>query len=182
MTPRYVMVIETRKCVRCKACTIACRAENDVPEGESRNWVIETDVRGQFPNLGITFEPGQCMQCENPHCVRVCPVGATERHADGIVRIDPDTCIGCRYCIQACPYDARFPNKENGIAEKCDFCTHRLRSGREPACVETCPSRARVIGDINDPDSEVSRLLATHRTHRRKVEAGTNPQIYYIDP
>ena len=87
MTPRYAMVIQAEKCVRCMACVVACRAENDVPEGESRNWIAESGIRGEFPNLGITFEPGQCMQCENPHCVRVCPVGATTKDEDGVVRV-----------------------------------------------------------------------------------------------
>jgi tetrathionate reductase subunit B len=181
MKPRYGMVILTQRCIRCMGCVVACRAENDVPEGESRNWIRETGVRGEFPNLGMAYEPGQCMQCAEPHCVRVCPVGATTKDDDGVVRIDRDTCIGCRYCMQACPYDARFPNRELGVADKCDFCTHRVRAGREPACVETCPTRARVFGDLNDPESEVSKLIARHRTRRDKVEAGTGPQIYYID-
>jgi tetrathionate reductase subunit B len=181
MKPRYVMVIRTEKCVRCMACTVACRAENDVPDEESRNWIMESEERGHFPNLGITFEPGQCMQCQQPHCVRVCPAGATHKNENGIVVIDRDVCIGCRYCIQACPYDARFPNKELGVADKCDYCLHRIKAGREPACVETCPSRARVFGDLNDPNSKVSKLIAEHRTRRRKVEAGTGPRIYYID-
>ena len=181
MTPRYGMVILTNRCVRCMACVVACRAENNVPAGESRNWILETEVRGEFPNLGLSYEPGQCMQCEKPHCVRVCPVGATSKDEDGIVRIDRDLCLGCRYCIQACPYAARFPNTDLGVADKCDFCTHRVRAGREPACVDTCPSRARVFGDLNDPESEVSKLIAQNRTRRVKVEAGTDPKIYYID-
>jgi Fe-S-cluster-containing dehydrogenase component len=179
--PHYVMVIDNRICVRCKACTVACRAENDVPRGHSRNWVSETEVRGSYPNLGVSFEPGQCMQCANPHCVRVCPVKATTKDDDGVVRIDSDICIGCRYCMEACPYDARYFDKERGVADKCDYCTHRILAGGEPSCVATCPSRARVFGDLNDSKSEVARLIATHRTSRRKVEAGTEPQIYYID-
>ena len=181
MSPRYGMVIRTERCVRCKACVVACRAENEVPEENSRNWIGETEVRGQFPNLGVDFVPGQCMQCDNPHCVRVCPVGATDKDEDGVTRINRDTCIGCRYCIQACPYDARFPNKELGVADKCDFCTERVRNGQEPACVDTCPSKTRVFGDLDDPNSEVAKLIAANRTHRKKVEAGTKPKLYYID-
>ncbi len=181
MTPRYVIVVFNQKCVRCKACAVACRAENDVPEEYSRNWITESPERGEFPNLGITFEPGQCMQCDNPHCARVCPVGATDKGEHGVVHINTDTCIGCRYCMMACPYDARYYDRERGIVDKCNYCYGRVRSGREPACVATCPSRARVFGDINDPQSEVSRLLAKYRTQRRKVEAGTGPQIYYVE-
>jgi len=163
------------------ACVVACRAENDVPEGASRNWIAESGERGHYPKLGMSFVPGQCMQCDNPHCIRVCPVGATSQGTDGVVRINRDMCIGCRYCILACPYDARFPNRELGVADKCDFCTHRITSGREPACVETCPSRTRIFGDLNDADSPVARFITEHKTNRKKVEAGTRPMIFYYD-
>ncbi len=178
---RYAMAIRTANCVRCMGCVVACRAENDVPEGSSRNWIGQTELRGRFPHVGVDFVPGQCMQCEEPHCARVCPVGATSKDEDGVVRIDRDVCIGCRYCVLACPYDARFANHELGVADKCDFCTDRVRAGREPACVQTCPSRTRVFGDLDDPDSEISTLVASERTHRKKLEAGTEPKIFYID-
>lgn len=181
MNQRFVMVVFNEKCVRCKACAVACRAENDIPDQHSRNWITESPERGRFPNLGISFEPGQCMQCDNPHCARVCPAGATEKGGRGIVHIDRNKCIGCRYCMLACPYDARYYDEEAGVVDKCNFCFDGLRRGKEPACVSTCPSRARVFGDINDPRSEVSKLLAKHRTQRRKVEAGTGPAIYYIE-
>ncbi|NNE42873.1 MAG: 4Fe-4S dicluster domain-containing protein [Gemmatimonadetes bacterium] len=181
MKPRYVMVIETEKCVRCMACVVSCREENDVPEGHSRNWIAVDGPRGKYPSLGMSFVPGQCMQCAEPHCVRVCPTGATFQNDVGVTEVDPEMCIGCRYCMQACPYDARYFDREKGIVDKCDFCMHRVRRGQEPSCVTTCPSRARHFGDINDPESEVSKLIASRRTHRKKVEAGTDPQIYYVD-
>ncbi len=180
MSPRFGMVIETEKCVRCMACVVACRTENDVPAGHSRNWIAVDGVRGIFPALGVSFVPGQCMQCEEPHCVRVCPTGATFSNELGIVEVDPNVCIGCRSCMLACPYEARYYDAERGVVDKCNYCMHRIRKGMETACVTTCPSRARHFGDLNDPDSEVSRIITGRRTSRKNVEAGTDPRIYYV--
>jgi tetrathionate reductase subunit B len=177
---RSAMVIDPRLCIGCQACMVACTAENGVPLGEHRNWV-RSELRGSYPELSLHIEPGQCMQCTDPPCVRVCPTGASFiGRLDGIVKIDPDTCIGCRYCMQACPYGARFFDEEAGVVDKCDFCVRRLAEGREPACVQTCPTKVRVFGDLDDPDSEVSRLLRKHTTETRKTQAGTHPNLYYI--
>jgi len=176
---RYIMVIDDRACLNCQACVVACKAENEVPLGHNRNWVREVE-QGRYPVVSVQFEPGQCMQCENPPCVRVCPTGASYVDPDGIVLIRAEDCIGCRYCIEACPYDARYHHEESGTVDKCTFCRHRIDQGLEPACVTTCPTRARVFGDVLDPDSEVSQLLARHRTEVRKQEAGTDPQIFYL--
>jgi Fe-S-cluster-containing dehydrogenase component len=119
------------------------------------------------------------MQCSNPPCVRVCPTGASYIDDNGIVQINPDDCIGCRYCVQACPYDARYYHEESGTVDKCNFCTHRVARGLEPACVVTCPTKVRVFGDLMDPDSEITRLLDTRRTEVPKREAGTSPNIFY---
>ena len=177
---RYAMVLEPALCIDCKACMVACTAENDVPLGDHRNWV-SSELKGSYPELSLHIEPGQCMHCDDPPCVRVCPTGASfiSDHG-GIVKVDADKCIGCRYCVLACPYGARFPNEELGIVDKCTFCDHRLAAGREPACVETCPTDVRVFGDLDDPDSEVSRLLRTRVTVVKKKEAGTRPNLYYI--
>jgi len=176
----YVFVIEPSRCLDCEACMVACSVENRVPIGKHRNWVGRRGPTGHFPALGLYFEPGNCMHCDNPPCERVCPTGATYRREDGIVLINQDICIGCRYCIQACPYDARYFDEEKGVVDKCTFCVHRLDAGQPPACVETCIGRARHFGDLNDPDSEVSRLLATHRYEVVYPEAGSGPNIYYI--
>ncbi|NOZ09736.1 MAG: 4Fe-4S dicluster domain-containing protein [Gammaproteobacteria bacterium] len=177
---RYAMVIDTRRCVGCHACSVACKAEFDVPLGFYRSWV-EYVEKGTFPDVRRSFLPRLCNQCSNPPCVDVCPTGATwQREEDGIVEIDPDICIGCKYCILACPYDARFANPVTGTAEKCDFCLHRVRNGLEPACVETCIGRARIFGDLNDPNSEVGRLLATTAVTVLRQEMGTKPNVYYI--
>ncbi len=179
-TKKYGMLIEQSRCINCKACMIACQAENNVPLHKHRNWIEESEVRGTYPNLGLDFTPNQCNHCDNPHCERVCPTGATFINDDGIVLINYDSCIGCRFCMMACPYDARYVDKERGVVDKCTYCTQRIYQGREPACLETCPGKVRTFGDLNDPKSEISLKIATHRTEVKYPETGTKPRIYYI--
>ena len=137
-------------------------------------------LRGSYPRLGQAFTPGQCMQCGNTPCKRVCPTRATGVGAGGIVTVEDKKCIGCKYCMTACPYNARYYSEERGAVDKCTFCVHRLEQGRLPACVETCPTTVRVFGDLNDPQSEVSRLLV-ERPHRvLKPEMGTKPFLFYL--
>ncbi len=176
---RWGMVIDLRKCIGCQACTVACAMENATPTGYNRTVVsvyeIDTEDgprRAQLPRL--------CNHCTDAPCLRVCPTQATFRTEDGIVVIDQDKCIGCAYCAQACPYEARFVNPDTGTVDKCNFCLHRLRAGLLPACVETCVGGARVFGDLNDPESSVSRLLAEHETQVLKPKAGTHPNVFYI--
>lgn len=176
---RNALVIDSRKCIDCKACVVACRAENHVPLGHSRNR-INDERRGVWPQLFVTFEPEQCHHCANPSCVRVCPTGASFQRDDGLVLVNQDDCIGCRYCIIACPYDARFFREDQGVVEKCTFCVQRVDRGDPPACVETCPSKVRAFGDITDPQSEISQLLARRAYRVHKPETGNGPQIYYL--
>jgi tetrathionate reductase subunit B len=177
-TPRYAMVIDDAACLDCEACMVACKAENAVPPGHSRNWVRQAE-RGRYPVVSVQMEPGQCMQCDNPPCVRVCPTGASFVDSGGIVLVNARDCIGCRYCIQACPYGARYFDEQSGTVDKCTFCRHRVDEGLEPACVTTCPTRARVFGDTADPLSAVSMALARARVEVRKEQAGTEPKVYY---
>lgn len=176
---RYGMLIDTRRCVGCHACSISCRAENNVPENYHRSWVEYTE-KGTFPDATLHFLPRLCNQCSTPQCTSVCPTNATYIRDDGIVVIDPEICIGCKYCIQACPYDARFINPETGAADKCDFCVDRLAVGMEPACVASCFNRARIFGDLNDPNSEISRLIAKNAVTVLRPEMGTQPNVFYI--
>jgi Fe-S-cluster-containing dehydrogenase component len=176
---RYALVIDSKKCINCKACVVACRAENTVPLSKSRNWIGE-EHRGEWPRLLAAFEPEQCHHCESPACVRVCPTGASYRRADGIVVIKESDCVGCRYCMIACPYDARFFREDKGVVEKCDLCARRIDRGDVPACVETCPSKVRVFGDLNDPSGRLHELLSKRLYRTKKQEAGTESQIYYL--
>lgn len=176
---RYALVIDSKKCINCKACVVACRAENTVPLGKSRNWISE-EHRGQWPKLMAAFEPEQCHHCKSPACVRVCPTGASYQRTDGIVAIKEADCVGCRYCMIACPYNARFFREDKGVVEKCHLCAHRVDRGELPACVETCPSKVRVFGDLNDPGSRLCEMLNNRLYRTKKPEAGTGPQIYYL--
>ena len=177
---RYAMVVEVKKCFNCKGCVVACRAENVVPLPISRNRIEESGVRGIYPRLGMTFEPAACNHCGQPPCERVCPTKATYQTREGVVLVDNARCVGCRYCILACPYEARTVNEQDKRIEKCTFCLHRLEEGRTPACVETCMGGARHFGDVADSDSEVSRLLAEYDSYVKKKEAGTEPKLHYV--
>ena len=176
---RYALVIDSRKCLNCKACVVACKAENDVPVGKFRNR-INAEQKGEYPKLSVNFEPEQCHHCDAPSCVRVCPTGASWQRKDGIVLVNYDDCIGCRYCMIACPYDARYFNEEKGVVDKCTLCSHRVDRGDLPACVETCPSKVRVFGDLEDPKSRIHELLATRRYRVKEPQTGNGPQLYYL--
>lgn len=181
MAVRMGFVIITSRCIDCDACLVACRSENEVPLGHTRNWVRSSGVQGQFPKVTERFQPGNCMHCDQPPCVAVCPTGASQKREDGIVIVENKKCIGCKYCLTACPYDARFLNPETGKADKCTLCLQRLAEGREPACVQTCLGKARQAGNLNDPDSVVSKLIARYPTRQLLKNVGTGPNIYYID-
>lgn len=177
-TRRYAMVMDTRKCVACNACVLACKAENNVPEGFCRDWIVE-EVRGTFPNLQAEIRSERCNHCGDPPCVDACPTGASHVGEGGIVLVTHDKCTGCKACIASCPYDARFVHPE-GYVDKCTFCLHRVQKGQQPACVTVCPTRSLHFGDLNDPDSDVSRLLATRTWKVQHPEAGTDPHVFFL--
>jgi molybdopterin-containing oxidoreductase family iron-sulfur binding subunit len=225
------MVIDLDKCTACQACTVACQAENNVPFagpeqaalGRSKHWqdvMAEVQEEGEYPDFHVQFIPRPCMHCESPPCVTVCPVGATYVDEEGLVRMNYDRCIGCRYCTTACPYAIRYfnwyaprypaddderlnylnpnvPKRPVGVVEKCSFCIHRLEQakreaaaqGREltdadvvllPACNQACPASARYFGDLDDPESTVSRLARSPRAFRLLEDIGTEPKVYYL--
>lgn len=180
--PRWGMLIDTRRCIGCQACTIGCSMENALPIGQFRTTVATYAVTTADGRSGVSMVPRTCNHCDEPPCIPVCPVGATFKREDGIVLVDADKCVGCAYCVQACPYEARFVNHETGKADKCTFCSHRVDAGLLPACVETCVGGARIFGDLGDPGSEISRRMkaAEGRTSVLKPEAGSKPNVFYI--
>ena len=198
---RYGMVLDLQRCTGCNACTVACRAEQGTPAGVHFHKVMKYEA-GKYPNAKMKFLPMPCMHCQDPPCQKVCPTGATFMDDSGLVLIDQTKCIGCRACMVACPYESRqflweiknyylgsLPTPyekikqkgfEKGTVVKCTFCVHRLGEDRLPACVETCPSVARTFGDLDDPESEVSKLIVLHRGMPFRAELETQPSVYYI--
>lgn len=176
---RYAMLFDLRKCIGCNACAVACKSENNVPLGVWRSWVKKVE-KGQYPHSKEFFLPLVCNNCEKPICVTVCPVWASIKRPDGIVYIDPHRCIGCRYCMAACPYGVRYINPLKRIAEKCSWCHHRVDAGLKPACVMACPTEAIIFGDLNDPESEVAKSVAKNAVQVIKPEIGTDPHTFYI--
>jgi molybdopterin-containing oxidoreductase family iron-sulfur binding subunit len=204
---RYAMAIDLKRCLGCHTCSVSCKIANNLPNEIWYNRVLTIGgecmdtASGTFPNAKLEFLPVNCQHCENPACVKACPVGATyKRKEDGIVIQDPDKCIGCRYCMVACPYSGvrqfnwkepeyyvDFPvgdkdtvqNQYNTVS-KCNFCVHRLAEGKKPACMELCIGRARYFGDIDDPESDVSKAIKGRTYFHLLEEKGTKPSIYYL--
>lgn len=178
------MVIVTDRCIGCDACYVACKTDWDVAkESEAyRTKVFEIEAEDRNNNPTISFLPVLCNHCENAPCVSVCPTGSSiKRQKDGVVLVDPDLCIGCKACMAACPYNARYYDEHKKTVDKCTFCLPRLIKGLEPACVTTCVGQSRNFGDLKDPNSRVSKLLeeATSIT-RLKEQDGLEPNVYYV--
>ena len=200
MMTKYGMVIDLKRCIGCDTCTVACRAEHATSKGGLFNRVFKFEV-GKYPNSKLGFLPVTCMHCGKPECEKQCPTGATRRREDGIVVVDSEKCMGCQYCVVTCPYGTRYfldeikeyvkgretpyekkgrKKHRKGAVEKCDFCLERLEKGMQPACVTSCIATARYFGDLNDPNSEVSRLVALRRGYTLNPELGTEPSVYYL--
>lgn len=198
----YGMGIQIDKCIGCGRCVEACKDENSVPNEPFyfRTWVerylikkdgdvvvqnidprltTNRDVGNERNVLRSFFVPKLCNQCEHPPCVQVCPVGATFKTEDGVILVDENRCIGCRYCIQACPYGARYLHPITGTADKCTFCYHRITKGLLPACVEVCPTQARIFGDVKNSASPLTRFKRMFKLHVLKPSLNTEPKVYY---
>jgi len=179
---RYGMIHDETACIGCTACMEACRETNQVPEGVARLKIVRSGPIGEYPDVRYDFYRHSCQHCENPPCVDVCPTGASHIDpATGIVDVHDNRCVGCKYCIFACPYRVRFINPVTKAADKCDFCRHtNLAVGKQPACVEACPVGALTFGNLDDPDSPISRKLVTATAYRAKENLGTEPKMYRI--
>ncbi len=179
MEVKYAMVIDSSKCFNCKACVIACQLANDVPSGFYRNWIKHA---AEGNGTKVHFQPGNCMHCDNPTCVQACPTSATYKDKkDGTVKVNAKLCINCGSCIPACPYGARFRHPEKKVVDKCNFCEERRERGESVACVYVCPTKARVFGNILDPESDVARLLKSNKTVKViNQTTDTKPNIDYI--
>lgn len=203
---RYGMVIDLSRCIGCNTCAVACKVSNNLPKDVWWN-VVHTEGRdfadtskGTYGGeMQLSWLPVNCMHCENAVCEEVCPTGATVKRDDGIVTVDEETCIGCKSCMEACPYDVRrlienepeyylelpigdpaAKSHKGGTVEKCDFCAGRIDRGEKPACMELCPGRARYWGDLDDPESEVSQFLSGRNATVLLEEEGTSPSVYYV--
>jgi len=195
-------LVDTTKCIGCGSCVRACKAENEVPEDYFRTWIEryevseKNEVRVDSPKGAVNsfaknrteggkiikgfFVPKLCNHCRTSCCTQVCPVGATFTSPDGVVLVDRKHCIGCGYCVQACPYGSRYIDHKKGFADKCTLCYHRITKGLTTACIQSCPVDARVAGNLLDPKSEIRRILRECRYKLIKPELGTNPKCYYI--
>lgn len=182
---RYAMAIDLNRCVNCKACNAACKETNAVPIGHFRNWVTRkqssrlTEENGA-PSHDFYYQPMQCQHCDNPECVSVCPTGASYKREDGVVLVDHSKCIGCQYCVMACPYGVRAydEGRDKGVIEKCTMCAHLIDKGEQPACVRHCPGQARLFGDLDDPESAPSKMRASKKTHKL-TDVGNHPGVDY---
>jgi len=179
---KKTMVIDLDRCIGCYACEIACKMENEIDLGVYHNKVLTIGPVGQFPNIEMYFLPTLCQSCIDAPCIDVCPTGSSYMNDEGVILIDPDTCIGCRVCIPACPYNARSFNKNTKLAVKCTLCSHLTEPDEQPACVKACCAKARFVGEIDDDNSIVSQKLraAGKENIHSMPDTGNQPTVRYI--
>jgi molybdopterin-containing oxidoreductase family iron-sulfur binding subunit len=178
---RKILIINSDDCIGCHSCAVICKQENNVDLGTFWNKVLTVGPSGEYPNLEMYYQPTMCQHCDNPQCVNVCPTGASHKREDGIVLVDHEKCVGCQYCIMACPYGVRHYTLEKGVIEKCTLCAQRIDNGGVPACASICPGQARIFGDLDDPDSDVSKAVRDAGENLHKLtDVGNHPGVGYI--
>lgn len=212
MSKKLGLLIDQERCIGCWTCAVICKMENNVGLGNWWNRILSNghSEYGDTPNIGLDgqpeliYQPTACMHCENAPCVKACPTGATYKRDDGVTAQNFKKCIGCRACMAACPYnvrvfnwgppkqipsfeddhigDARVPSRPKGVVEKCTFCQEKIDHGEEPACVTGCPAEARIFGDLNDTDSDITRLIRERGAKPLLEDLGTKPTVYYAPP
>lgn len=177
---RKIISIDLDSCVGCHSCAVVCKQENDVNLGIYYNKVLTVGPTGEFPDLEMYYLPVACQHCENPQCVSVCPTNASYKRDDGVVLVDHSKCIGCQYCVMACPYGVRAydSSPDKGVIEKCTLCAHLIDAGDQPACVKHCPGQARLFGDLDDSESAPAKMNASKTTHHLK-DVGNHPTVEY---
>ena len=187
MAKQYGMVIDTTRCMGCQTCVVSCKVSNAIPGDLYWGRVVSNDgdtvyrPTGTFPNVRLSFRPELCNHCSNPACVAACPTGAMAKdEATGVVSVDAEVCIGCGACAEACPYQMPQIDEEAGKSTKCNLCVERLEAGLLPWCVQACPGEARIVGDLNDPESEVSKYLAEKAAEPLFADFGTEPNVYVV--
>jgi len=176
---RYGFALDQRTCIGCHACTVACKTEHEVPVGQFRTWVKYVD-KGTYPSSTREFGVMRCNHCTDAPCIQICPTGALFKRPDGIVDFNNEACIGCKSCMQACPYDAIYIDEDTHTAAKCNMCAHRIDQGLEPACVVVCPTESIWVGDLDDPKSAISVFIATSEVQVRAPEQNTKPNMFYV--
>lgn len=176
----YAFAIDNRRCIGCHACSVACKVEHEVPLGVARTWVKSIE-KGVFPHARRSFQVTRCNHCADAPCVEICPTAALFTRQDGIVDFDSRRCIGCKGCLQACPYDALYIDPRTETAAKCNYCAHRVEVGLEPPCVSVCPTQAIVAGDLDAPESRLAQLVGRTAVQVRKPEKGTRPKLFYVE-
>ena len=179
---RNIIDIDLDSCIGCHSCAVVCKQENNVGLGTFYSKVLTVGPSGTYPDLEMYYLPVSCQHCDNPECVSVCPTGASYKRDDGVVLVDHSKCIGCQYCVMACPYGVRYLNEEERVVEKCTLCAHLSKNGELPMCVRTCSAGARFYGDIDDPSSDASKALAAAdpASIHTLQDVGNHPETHYI--
>lgn len=178
---RYGLCVDLGRCIGCYSCVVGCKNSNMIKAGEDGRIRLKDEIRGEYPRLSRWIFPVMCMQCDHPPCVSVCRFNASYKRKDGIITIDPKKCVGCELCTFACPYGARHMIGDPHVADSCDFCAERIDSGQLPYCVESCPMDALVFGDLDEPESEVRKLIDLKNAQPLKQKFKTKPKVFYAN-